>query len=213
MKSRVSGILVVCLILCSFVLSCSKPKYVPPSPPIPGLKSQKPYQIRGIGTTPAHGGWIRRGGHCELVGADFHGKPTACGERYDNVGMTAAHKTLPLGSTVKVTNLKNQHSIVLRINDRGPFVSGRIIRFVVQGGPGPRLLRPGDGPVRVEAVQVASEYKIGQDTYWKVDPPPSFRYGHFYDTDRCFPRPGQCHKAEGPHGRGEYGGKDQPGIR
>jgi len=40
------------------------------------------------------------------------------------VGMTAAHKTLPLGSTVKVTNLKNQHSIVLRINDRGPFVSG-----------------------------------------------------------------------------------------
>ena len=52
---------------------------------------------------------------------------TASGERMNPMGMTAAHKTLPLGSKVKVTNLRNQRSVVVRINDRGPFVRGRII--------------------------------------------------------------------------------------
>jgi len=163
------------------VLSCStKPKYVPPSPPIPGLKSQKPYQIKGVWyyPPPTADGFVEEG-IASWYGADFHGKPTACGERYDMWAMTAAHKTLPLGSTVKVTNLKNQHSIVLRINDRGPFVSGRIIDLSCKAAQELGCYGKGTAPVRVEAVQVASEYKVGQDTYWKVDPPPSFRYGHF----------------------------------
>jgi len=57
----------------------------------------------------------------------LHHRKTASGERFDNYAMTAAHKTLPFGSEVKVTNLNNGKSVTVRINDRGPFVKGRII--------------------------------------------------------------------------------------
>jgi rare lipoprotein A len=57
----------------------------------------------------------------------LHGRPTANGERYDRGRLTAAHKTLPFGSQVKVTNTKNQKSITVRINDRGPTQAGRIL--------------------------------------------------------------------------------------
>jgi rare lipoprotein A len=76
---------------------------------------------------------IRPGSHPYQVGTaswygeDFVGKPTASGEPYDMYGMTAAHPTLPLGTLVKVTNLQNRRSVVVRINDRGPIVPGRII--------------------------------------------------------------------------------------
>lgn len=58
---------------------------------------------------------------------DFHGKLTANGEVYDMYGLTAAHKTLPLNTIVRVTNLSNDKSLILRINDRGPYVKGRIL--------------------------------------------------------------------------------------
>jgi len=74
---------------------------------------------------------------------DFHGKLTANGEVYDMYGLTAAHKTLPLNTIVRVTNLVNNKSLILRINDRGPYVKGRILDcsygaakkldFIVQG--------------------------------------------------------------------------------
>jgi rare lipoprotein A len=57
----------------------------------------------------------------------LHYRKTASGERFDNNAMTAAHKTLPFGTEVKVTNLNNGKSVTVRINDRGPFVKGRII--------------------------------------------------------------------------------------
>jgi len=71
----------------------------------------KPYQI---GTASWYGG-------------NFAGKPTASGEPYDMYDMTAAHLTLPMGSYVRVTNLKNGKAVVVRVNDRGPIVPGRII--------------------------------------------------------------------------------------
>ena len=74
---------------------------------------------------------------------DFHGKLTANGEVYDMYGLTAAHKTLPLNTIVRVTNLVNNKSLILRINDRGPYVKGRILDcsygaakkldFIIQG--------------------------------------------------------------------------------
>ena len=74
---------------------------------------------------------------------DFHGKLTANGEVYDMYGLTAAHKTLPLNTIVRVTNLVNNKSLILRINDRGPYIKGRILDcsygaakkldFIVQG--------------------------------------------------------------------------------
>jgi rare lipoprotein A len=73
--------------------------------------SAKPYQI----------------GTASWYGRDFDGKPTASGEPYNMYDLTAAHPTLPLGTYVKVTNLRNRRVVVVRINDRGPVVEGRII--------------------------------------------------------------------------------------
>jgi len=66
-------------------------------------------------------------GTASWYGENFHGKPTASGELYDMYDMTAAHLTLPMGSYVKVTNLHNGRAVVVRVNDRGPIVPGRII--------------------------------------------------------------------------------------
>jgi len=66
-------------------------------------------------------------GKASWYGEDFHGRPTSSGEIYDMYKKTAAHKTLPLGTYVKVINLENNESIIVRINDRGPFVKNRII--------------------------------------------------------------------------------------
>ena len=75
---------------------------------------------------PAAEGFIQVG-KASWYGGKFHGRPTANGETYDMHRKTAAHKTLPFGTHVKVTNLLNQRHTVVRINDRGPFVKGRII--------------------------------------------------------------------------------------
>jgi rare lipoprotein A len=66
-------------------------------------------------------------GKASYYAMKFHSKITASGELYDNDGMTAAHKTLPFGTKIRVTNIKNNKSVVVKINDRGPFVEGRII--------------------------------------------------------------------------------------
>jgi rare lipoprotein A len=66
-------------------------------------------------------------GHASWYGPGFDGRRTASGERFSRHGYTAAHKTLPLHSRVLVTNLANNESVVVRINDRGPFVRGRLI--------------------------------------------------------------------------------------
>jgi len=66
-------------------------------------------------------------GAASWYGRDFHGRRTASGERFDMNALTAAHRTLPLASYVRVTNTKNEKSVIVRINDRGPFHTGRII--------------------------------------------------------------------------------------
>jgi rare lipoprotein A len=66
-------------------------------------------------------------GKASWYGDAHHGKKTASGERYDMTELTAAHRSLPLGTRVRVTNVDNNRSVVVRINDRGPFVRGRII--------------------------------------------------------------------------------------
>ena len=93
--------------------------------------------------------------------------------------LTAAHKTLPLGTHVKVTHLGNGRSTVVRVNDRGPFVAGRIIDLSRRASQELRMMQSGLARVRVEAVQMAQEQQIGRNTYWSVEPVPSFRYGLF----------------------------------
>ncbi|MDH3966929.1 MAG: septal ring lytic transglycosylase RlpA family protein [Rhodospirillales bacterium] len=66
-------------------------------------------------------------GIASWYGPGLHGERTASGQRYDMYALTAAHKTLPFGTRVRVTNLANRRSVVLTVNDRGPFVAGRIV--------------------------------------------------------------------------------------
>ncbi len=66
-------------------------------------------------------------GSASYYGRDFHGKKTANGETFDMYALTAAHKTLPFGTICKVTNLENHKTVIVRINDRGPFVDNRIL--------------------------------------------------------------------------------------
>jgi len=88
-------------------------------------------------------------GLASWYGRDFHGKPTASGEIFDMYEFTAAHPTLPFGTVVRVKNLRNDRTVVVRINDRGPFRSGRIIDLSYAAAV--RLDMIGDGvvPVRV----------------------------------------------------------------
>jgi rare lipoprotein A len=73
--------------------------------------------------------WIgyTESGNASYYALKFHSKKTASGELYDNAKKTAAHRTLPFGTKIRVTNIKNNRSVVVKINDRGPFVKGRIV--------------------------------------------------------------------------------------
>lgn len=106
----------------------------------------KPYEVLGRWYAPASTdiAWRERG-LASWYGAKFHGRPTASGEAYDMFAMTAAHKTLPIPSYARVRNPANGREVVVRINDRGPFVDGRVIdlsytaalRLGVLGGAAP----------------------------------------------------------------------------
>lgn len=96
-------------------------------PPAGGYKVGKPYEIDGAWYYPAEDYDYVESGIASWYGGDFHDRKTANGERYDMNALTAAHRTLPMPSAVRVTNLENGRSIILRVNDRGPFARGRII--------------------------------------------------------------------------------------
>jgi len=81
-----------------------------------------------------------------------HGLKTASGERFDQNALTAAHRKLPFGTRVRVTNLNNDRSVVVRINDRGPFVRGRIIDVSRAAAQRLDMLRAGVVPVRIETL-------------------------------------------------------------
>jgi rare lipoprotein A len=93
----------------------------------------------------------RETGVASWYGEDFHGRKTANGEVYDMHAMTAAHRTLPFNTRVRVTNLDNGARTEVRINDRGPFVAGRIIDLSRSGAKELGMLGPGTARVAVEA--------------------------------------------------------------
>jgi len=86
-------------------------------------------------------------------GPEWDGRQTASGERMDNSKLTAAHKTLPFGTKVRVTLLKTGKSVVVRINDRGPFVPGRVIDLSDEAARRIGLDRYGIGKVRVDVLE------------------------------------------------------------
>lgn len=91
-------------------------------------------------------------GLASWYGPPYHHRHASNGEVYDMNAMTAAHRTLPLGSVVRVTNLQTGHSAVVRINDRGPFVEGRIIDLSLAAAKAVDVWRPGTARVRLEVL-------------------------------------------------------------
>jgi len=96
-------------------------------------------------------GWTQKG-IASWYGPNFHGKYTSDGEIYNMYALTAAHKTLPMNTIVKVTNLNNGRSVIVRINDRGPFVRGRIIDLSYAAGKKIGLNKTGIAPVKLKVI-------------------------------------------------------------
>lgn len=113
--------------------------------------TMRPYTIRGIKYYPTVVSvGDRFSGNASWYGPDFHGKLTSNGETYNMYDMTAAHKTLPMNTIVKVTNRRNGKTTVVRINDRGPFVATRIIDLSNKAAHEVDMVGKGTAPVTLE---------------------------------------------------------------
>ncbi len=141
---------------CLLLLACSgiSPYYPPSEPPPPAPKGYpKPYRVMGTWYQPiANARNFEQQGKASWYGEKFHGRKTSNGEIYDMYAMTAAHKTLPLGTYVRVNNLQNGRHVDVRVNDRGPFVQGRIIDLSYTAAEQIGLVGPGTAQVRIEAL-------------------------------------------------------------
>lgn len=112
--------------------------------------------LSACGSTPKSGSRVSSGhsesGMASYYGNEFHGRKTANGERFDQGKLTAAHRTMPFGTRVRVTNTQNGRSVVVRVNDRGPFVKGRIIDLSSSAFKSIASINAGVVPVRVQVI-------------------------------------------------------------
>jgi rare lipoprotein A len=138
---------------------------------------QKPYTVAGKRYEPlsSHAGFVEDG-IASSYGSDFHGRKTSSGEIFDMNAMTAAHKTLPLGVYVKVRHKRSGREIIVRINDRGPFVRDRIIDLSEGAARKLDMIQEGLAMVNVTALGYKVELKTKEVEY---RPPISYDNGHF----------------------------------
>ena len=132
-------------------------------PPVPKgrYKVGTPYQIKNVWYYPKIDYEYDETGIASWYGPNFHQKLTANGEIFDQNAITAAHRTLPMPSVVRVTNLENGRSLVVRINDRGPFAHGRIIDLSRRSAQLLGFVRKGTAKTRVQ-ILVAESKAIAQ---------------------------------------------------
>ena len=142
-----------------------RPSSQPPPKRPPGYP--KPYKVYGKWYQPLPDSkGFRQRGIASWYGKDFHGKKTSNGEIYNMYAWTAAHKTLPLGTYVRVHHLSNNRSVQVRINDRGPFVRGRIIDLSYTAAKELGLVGPGTAKVEVVALGTPVTTDSGQPKYF-----------------------------------------------
>jgi len=143
------------------------PKVLADGEPIPkgggNYKVGNPYTINGRTYFPEHNPTYRAEGIASWYGRDFHGRRTANGEVYDMNGISAAHPTLPMPSYARVTNLENGRSMIVRINDRGPYARNRIIDLSI--GAARALGTHGQGLARVRVEYVGRASIAGSDDH------------------------------------------------
>lgn len=139
--------------------------------------TQKPYIVNGKRYEPlaSHEGF-EQDGIASSYGREFHGRRTSSGETFDMNAMTAAHKTLPLGVYVRVQHTRSNSQVIVRINDRGPFVRDRIIDLSEAAAGRLGMLREGLAPVKVTALGYKAEGLGGTFDY---RPPASYDSGTF----------------------------------
>lgn len=156
----------VCLVV--FALSGCIRHPSPPPPSRPG--APRPYKVMGRWYQPLnHSSGFTQKGIASWYGRQFHGRKTANGERYDMYAISAAHKTLPLGTWVRVHNLTNNRILDVRINDRGPFVRNRIIDLSYGAARKLGVVGPGTAPVEIVALGKAGKPRPdGRPTYRPV---------------------------------------------
>lgn len=138
-------------------------------------KIGKPYHVEGQWYYPAVDYAYDETGVASWYGADFHGKRTANGEKFNMHKVSAAHKTLPLPSVVRVINLENGRSLTIRINDRGPFVRGRIIDLSKRAAELLGFADKGTAMVRVQILAEVSRraaLQVGAGDLPDFEPPP-----------------------------------------
>jgi rare lipoprotein A len=133
LKERSRAVFVVTAVLLS---ACA-------SPPTPPVQSPPP------APPPAPAPYVEMG-QASWYGPSHHGRRTASGERFDMNAMTAAHRTLPFDTVVIVTNLENQRSVRVRINDRGPYVKGRILDLSAAAARSLGIRMDGVAQIRLE---------------------------------------------------------------
>lgn len=170
MRSRLLFAISMALLATTAVTGCAGKKVQQagkPSPYVEGnypghLKIGNPYEIEGRRYVPAHNPAYTEEGVASWYGPGFHGRSTANGERFDQHGMTAAHRTLPMPSMVRVTNLDNGKSAVLKVNDRGPFKKNRIIDLSKGAAEYLGVVSKGTARVRVEFLPMETRELITQ---------------------------------------------------
>lgn len=115
--------------------------------------ANRPYHVMGQSFVPeTELRAFRQRGHASWYGRRFHGRPTSSGEPYDMYAMTAAHPTLPIPSYARVTNIANGRSVVVRVNDRGPFLRGRVIDLSYAAAHRLGYINAGSAQVEVEQI-------------------------------------------------------------
>jgi len=171
--------LVLGIFLAFFLTGCTvlKPSTGTPRKPSPGYTTQpkqlKPYKALGKWYQPIESSYgFRQRGLASWYGKKFHGRKTSNGETYDMYKSSAAHKTLPFNTYVKVHNLSNGKKLDVRINDRGPFVRGRIIDLSYKAAQELGVVGPGTATVEIVALGVPENQETENKTeksYTPVD--------------------------------------------
>lgn len=186
---------------CSTATRVSRPPQPPAATPAPTASkqpptltkippTQRPYQIDGKSYYPlpsAEG--YAESGVASWYGDKFHGRLTSNGETYDMYGPTAAHKTLPMNTQLLVKNLENNKEIVVRINDRGPFVAGRIIDLSLTSARQLGIAEKGTAKVTLTALGEAVPVQENGETLAKFAPHQNFEQGDFYVQIGSFAKP------------------------
>ena len=151
---------------------------VPKDLPVSKYGNPSKYSVRGktYYTLKSNKGFQQKG-DASWYGTKFHGRRTSSGETYDMYAMTAAHKTLPIPSYVKVINLDNNKEIVVKVNDRGPFHAGRIIDLSYVAALKLDIVKTGTGRVKIESIGLASKKERRKQVFVQV--------GAFRDRDNA----------------------------